>query len=434
MTERKTIQINPELFKLNNNLDKKKNKTIKNKPLISLNNLKNKFLNKIKENKNNEIKLSPFLNKKYEKKKLDDIKLKDNNNIETDSSKDEFTESLEYLKKLSEKNKQNSNNSLINKNNENNENNKTLKNNISVNIELPVELKEKNSFVFETKNDKNKSCKMKYKIDNDVPFGCLKNGIKPCFRSWKTLKNYPLIYENENENKNENEYENEDEDKLKIINKKINNNLIQEQQVFHQLNQRQPVYNQLSQQSQYNQPLHQQPFQQPFQQSVFQEPLQESLYQKPILNKIQENKKDFIIEKLEEHGEVRQPEEIIKKEVAEIKEIIKKDINVPVKQIIKKTTYKKYTLGKNNLKRKVGVLIKNNKTRKNIMEQHKLLKIKPIPEVKKYLREHNLIKSGSYCPNDVLRKMYESAILTGEIINIDKDMMIHNIINNEDRL
>ena len=68
------------------------------------------------------------------------------------------------------------------------------------------------------------------------------------------------------------------------------------------------------------------------------------------------------------------------------------------------------------------------------MEQHKLLKMKPIPEVKKYLREHNLIKSGSYCPNDVLRKMYESAILTGEIINIDKDMMIHNIINNEDRL
>ena len=68
------------------------------------------------------------------------------------------------------------------------------------------------------------------------------------------------------------------------------------------------------------------------------------------------------------------------------------------------------------------------------MEQHKLLKMKPIPEVKKYLREHNLIKSGSYCPNDVLRKMYESAILTGEIINIDKDMMLHNIINNEDKL
>ena len=400
MTERKTIQINPELFKLNNNFDKKKNKTIKNKPLISLNSLKNKFLNK-----------------KYEKKKLDDIKLKDNNNIETDSSKDEFTESLEYLKKLSEKNKQIPNNSLINTNN------KTLKNNVSVNIELPVELKEKNSFVFQTNNDKNKSSKNKYKVDNDVPFGCLKNGIKPCFRSWKTLKNYPLIYENENENKNENEYENEDEDKLKIINKKINNNLIQQQEVFQELNQQQPAYHQLYQEQQYNQPLHQEQLQQQSREPMFEESLQQSLYQKPILNKIEENKEDFIIEKLEEPEEVKKPEEIIKK-----------DINVPVKQTIKKTTYKKYTLGKNNLKRKVGVLIKNNKTRKNIMEQHKLLKVKPIPEVKKYLREHNLIKSGSYCPNDVLRKMYESAILTGEVINIDKDMMIHNIINNEDKL
>jgi hypothetical protein len=409
MTERKTIQINPELFKLNNNFDKKKNKTIKNKPLISLNSLKNKFLNKIKENKNNEIKLSPFLNKKYEKKKIDDIKIKsnnDNNNsndIEKDSSKDEFTESLEYLKKLSEKNKQIPNNSLINTNN------KTLKNNVSVNIELPVELKEKNSFVFQTNNDKNKSSKIKYKVDNDVPFGCLKNGIKPCFRKWKTLKNSPLIYENE--------------DKLKIINKKINNNLIQQQEVFQELNQQQPAYHQLYQQQQYNQPLHQEQFQQQSPEPMFEESSQQSLYQKPILNKIEENKEDFIIEKLEEPEEVKKPEEIIKK-----------DINVPVKQTIKKTTYKKYTLGKNNLKRKVGVLIKNNKTRKNIMEQHKLLKVKPIPEVKKYLREHNLIKSGSYCPNDVLRKMYESAILTGEVINIDKDMMIHNIINNEDKL
>ena len=407
MTERKTIQINPELFKLNNNFDKKKNKTIKNKPLISLNSLKNKFLNKIKENKNNEIKLSPFLNKKYEKKKIDDIKIKsnndNNNDIEKDYSKDEFTESLEYLKKLSEKNKQIPNNSLINTNN------KTLKNNVSVNIELPVELKEKNSFVFQTNNDKNKSSKNKYKVDNDVPFGCLKNGIKPCFRKWKTLKNSPLIYENE--------------DKLKIINKKINNNLIQQQEVFQELNQQQPAYHQLYQEQQYNQPLHQEQLQQQSREPMFEESLQQSLYQKPILNKIEENKEDFIIEKLEEPEEVKKPEEIIKK-----------DINVPVKQTIKKTTYKKYTLGKNNLKRKVGVLIKNNKTRKNIMEQHKLLKVKPIPEVKKYLREHNLIKSGSYCPNDVLRKMYESAILTGEVINIDKDMMIHNIINNEDKL
>jgi hypothetical protein len=64
------------------------------------------------------------------------------------------------------------------------------------------------------------------------------------------------------------------------------------------------------------------------------------------------------------------------------------------------------------------------------MEQHKLLKMKPIPEVKKYLREHNLIKSGSYCPNDVLRKMYESvSLICGEIQNHNPENLLYNYFN-----
>jgi hypothetical protein len=65
------------------------------------------------------------------------------------------------------------------------------------------------------------------------------------------------------------------------------------------------------------------------------------------------------------------------------------------------------------------------------MEAHKLLKNKPIVDVKKYLQTHNLIKCGSKCPTDILRKIYESAILSGNVINNNKDLLIHNIQNTQ---
>ena len=48
-------------------------------------------------------------------------------------------------------------------------------------------------------------------------------------------------------------------------------------------------------------------------------------------------------------------------------------------------------------------------------------------EIKRYLREHNLIKVGSNAPNDILKKMYESAMLSGNIMNKTPDIMMHNL-------
>ena len=54
---KKTIQINPELFKLSSNKTKKRREKIdKPIPIISQNNLKNKLLSRIKHHKNHEIK------------------------------------------------------------------------------------------------------------------------------------------------------------------------------------------------------------------------------------------------------------------------------------------------------------------------------------------------------------------------------------------
>jgi uncharacterized membrane-anchored protein len=79
----------------------------------------------------------------------------------------------------------------------------------------------------------------------------------------------------------------------------------------------------------------------------------------------------------------------------------------------------------------VAVLIKDKKTRKNIINTQRELKKTNITDVRKYLRQHGIIKVGSTCPNDILRKTFESALLAGEVTNINKDTLLHNFLNSD---
>jgi hypothetical protein len=89
---------------------------------------------------------------------------------------------------------------------------------------------------------------------------------------------------------------------------------------------------------------------------------------------------------------------------------------------------KKYTLGKH--KNKVGVLIKSRKKRKTLKKETIILKKRPIIDVKQYLFNHNLIKKGSCAPEKVMRNIYESAFLTGDVFNKNPENLIHNYLNN----
>ena len=60
------------------------------------------------------------------------------------------------------------------------------------------------------------------------------------------------------------------------------------------------------------------------------------------------------------------------------------------------------------------------------------LKQKPMSEIKKYLYERNLLKIGSTAPNDVLRTMYEQAMLSGDITNTGNGVLLHNFLNEKE--
>ena len=94
---------------------------------------------------------------------------------------------------------------------------------------------------------------------------------------------------------------------------------------------------------------------------------------------------------------------------------------------IRKTKKKRFRIGKHD--NVVGVLLKNKQTQRHIQSQHLTLKQKTIGEIRKYLYDHQLLKIGSNAPPDVLRRMYEDAILTGEVKNTNKDVLLHNFMS-----
>jgi hypothetical protein len=100
----------------------------------------------------------------------------------------------------------------------------------------------------------------------------------------------------------------------------------------------------------------------------------------------------------------------------------------------KKTIRRTHKIGRSRIMPKVSVLVSNKTIRNNISTKTQLIKQVPIHEIRKYLIKHGFIKVGSTTPNDVLRKMYESAMLIcGEIQNHNPDNLLYNFLHDVEK-
>jgi len=415
----KTISINPTLFNLSGSKTKK-NREKKQKPdimpLISPNVLKNKLLKRIKEHKQRET--DNLENNKTRISNTNKLDEKDKSLNEINFS-DEFSESINYLQTLSKQKKINDEKVNYDKQKQKRKEElerRTLKNhqsiyennnndsNTFVNLELPEELK------INTEHFTSSFVNEPITIKDPVPYGILKGGSKPTYRDWsKTQRNNIVTNPNAAltiEGINLNKERTARESRLHNLREKLKNKQLEDQM--------QKNENIMMTQNLIQKPIEtfnnssimsiEQPIpisiEQPIPISI-EQPIPISNTHFPIINKNSSNESEKII---------------------------------AIKKITKRTIKRKYTLGKSKMERKVGVLVKDRGTRKKVLAAQKELKRKPINDIKNYLRDHNLIKVGSNAPNDVIRKLFESAMLAGEITNSNSETLLHNFSKNDKEL
>ena len=441
---KKTIQINPELFKIPGTGSRtRKNRGESQKdlvltPVVSPGTLKNKLLRRIKEHKLKEINSKLDLDK-GKRTSASSLSSSQTQQGQTRDYSDEFSDAMNYLSELSKKTKRDVEKQKY-------LNNKTVKNYsqshphsgvemeiggnpyVSVSLDLPPELQEpqssKNYFVPEPNSG---IVNLKYNADNDVPYGCLKGGLKPSYRSWsQTRKNY----------------EPEEPDVL------VRPPTPPKQRDTSVLNG--------GQQGHYISSLHKQPtnpspivnvntgLSREQRLANIKQKLQKLQMQEVVTNKANDNPEmknmqttiDVIAPLIKNYErELEELEDLDEENISNVPDILKysaekeREKKNASRKYIKRTIRRKFTLGKSLKSGKVSVLLKDKKTRKNVIEAQKQLKKTSINDVRKYLRQHGIIKVGSTAPADVLRKTFESAMLAGEVTNINKDTLLHNFLN-----
>lgn len=428
----KTISINPSLFTLGGTKTKKnREKKLRSNvvPLISPNVLKNKLLKRIKEHKVRETE-----NLETNKKHLTDItSIHDTTSkapLNSDLSfNDEFNDSISYLQTLSKQKKINEEKMRYERNKQKkiedlarktvkNYNNEQYSSTSYVNVELPEELKQPfisvNTEQFTLGSD-NPSIRLNHRINDDIPYGILKGGTKPTYRDWnKTQRN--LIVTNPNAS-------------LIIPHGSINNEKLERENRLNRLRDKLKYKNHKNEINQSND------------NNMDNIMMTQNLIQKPLLinENPSNNNNNNIISLTTSKNDSIIP--LSNNQLQIYNSTISLDENPKIllnnqqnfepikkKRIIKKTIKRKYTLGKSNIKKCVSILLKDRGTRRNIITAQKDLKNKSINDIKSYLRNHNLIKIGSNAPNDVIRKMYESAMLAGEITNNNTETLLHNLL------
>ena len=409
----KAISINPSLFSIGSTKTKKNRErkaVVKPlKPLINPNVLKNKLLKRIKEHKERETQDIDKKNTKAEAGPEIHVK--------TDNFSDEFSDSINYLQTLSKQKKINDEKTNYEKQKQKRKEaleRKTLKNHkamnyfpqayslaASSNIQQPQQQMQPNMVQPLINIDLPEELKIEHiapnvppillnrkHVTDTIPYGILKGGTKPTYRDWSKTQRNTIVSNH-----------------LTIEGGHNTKEKIEREARLHSLR----------------------------------EKLKQKEAEKQLQIQVQPDKQVQVQVQVQPEKQVQVQPLIdgIKTELAP--ELLPNPQNVTeeiiaTKKITKKTIKRKYTLGKSKIKKAVGVLVKDRGTRKQIISAQKDLKKKPMNDVKAYLRDHNLLKVGSNAPNDVIRKLYESAMLAGEITNSNSETLLHNFSKEDKQL
>ena len=413
MSNHKTIKINPELFSLTKQKKTKPDATqakTKKNTIFKPNNLKNKLLERIKAHKNKEANLGT----------------QSSSASDFEAQSDEFNDSMAYLSSLAKQSKETTDRDAYIQNTQNalvRGKPRTLKNYdasptaaLHVELELPEGLKE-TPMVFHTLIPTNEPPitltppNPNYIVNDNVPYGCLKGGVKPTFKTWnKTQRQQPSV----------------DKPSLNINTSSLgaSSNTALRETKMKELKEK---MRRKQQSLEFAQPV------------IAPTPLPNSAPvpvpapKQPESEPEQERTMEFSVQDvpammiMTEPTHVNQPPSL-----ADVPITPNVQTGGGGSKRIKKTIKRTYTLGKSKIHKKVGVLIKDKNTRKRVLNAQRDIKRHGINDIKQYLRTHGLMKAGSSAPNDIVRKIYESAMLSGEVTNQDKDILLQNFLKEKD--
>jgi pterin-4a-carbinolamine dehydratase len=376
MSEKKTIQINPDLFKVTNTSRKKQNPIKIKSPekKQKQKTLRKNVLKMIREKQQEEYKR---LFDTPEKNSSSNSNSSSISLVDSEFNKD-FDESLKFFSSLANKPENiEHHNTTFKKYPENNsillQPNTPLfiDTNENVNIHLPEVFNTNNTFQIK---------KPSFILPPPPKYGCLKNGSLPTYKNWHTQTQ--RVYPNP-----------------MTINTQTNP-MINTQTNPMTINTNPTINTQIN-------------------------PMTINTQTNPMIN-TQTNPRPFTF--LEKNQE---PNIIPKKK--EYQNIFNdKNINrikyKKQKKIFKRTHY----VGRSKTKPQIGVLISNRTIRNRISTDAQLLKQTNIRDVRQFLIKKGFIKVGTNSPNDVLRKMYESvSLICGEIQNHNSENLLFNFIHNE---
>ena len=376
-SNKRTLTINPELFKLNGG-KRNKNQTkqkkfqpsIEEKEVKNINKTKKELLKKVKDyQKNKEI--EQIKCEKDEKKENYPTNLFKSNEFENSDFEREFNKSLNFLQNLEKRNK------------EKKKKKQTQKiPSIEVSMNLPNNLQ-----------------------SSEPSYGCLKNGNKPTYTQLNKTQKREHIGKRITISLENNDSDDNPKPKQSNQSKQSNENKTHfEELIDEKIDKIENLDLDLK-----------------LENSIISE------LPKDLKTTIDDSKNSIISinEDLIDY-EPNIKTELNKEKVEDNMDTI--DIS-KLPKINRVTRKKKYILGKKKGSKQVGILLKNRETQKKVKAEVSSLKSKSIQEIKDYLRKKNLIKLGSESPTDVLRKLYEDSILSGDVENDNSENLLHNFLN-----